>query len=419
MDRIKLRITIMAVLAVFLLKGTDTFAQQTDPTLTGAVFAQTSTLKNIYNKRQKAHEKIIAAETAVTVALDRVHSVEDKMLEYLSNAQGAMQNLYQIKRAGELVATEIPQNCSLLLKSVGSNLKGTAIAAIVSDELADAATQMAALYPFMRQLVTSGSYDTGGSDGGKEKHKVNLLSSSERYYIANEVLTRLEAVNTDLFILAWQVRTLSWNDLWFSLDPEGWASVMSGKNIIGGIVADWNREKKIIGRCPFCGSNVVKTCKGYRCENNTGEHPSCVLNINAIIGNRKMNDGEIAEFLEKRRILLDGFSTKEGKTFPTVLELADDGAVNMQSVIGRCPHCGGEVRVGTRAFNCSNYSNQEAPCSFAIWRNIGGHQLTLEEAKELCEKNITSSELEMYREDGSIYRKRLGLAPDKLQIVKI
>ena len=178
-------------------------------------------------------------------------------------------------------------------------------------------------------------------------------------------------------------------------------------------------EKKIIGRCPFCGSNVVKTCKGYRCENNIGEHPSCVLNINAIIGNRKMNDEEIAEFLEKRRILLDGFSTKEGKTFPTVLELADDGAVNMQSVIGRCPHCGGEVRVGTRAFNCSNYSNQEAPCSFAIWRNIGGHQLTLEEAKELCEKNITSSELEMYQEDGSIYRKHLGLAPDKLQIVKI
>ena len=228
MNRIKLRITVVTALAVFLLKGADTFAQQTDPTLTGAVFAQTSTLKNIY-------------DTAVTVALDRVHSVEDKMLEYLSNAQGAMQNLYQIKRAGELVATEIPQNCNLLLKSVGSNLKGTAIAAIVSDELADAATQMAALYPFMKQLVTSGSYDTGGSDGGKEKHKVNLLSSSERYYIANEVLTRLEAVNTDLFILAWQVRTLSWNDLWFSLDPEGWASVMSGKNIIGGIVADWNR----------------------------------------------------------------------------------------------------------------------------------------------------------------------------------
>ncbi len=25
------------------------------------------------------------------------------------------------------------------------------------------------------------------------------------------------------------------------LDPEGWANVMSGKNIIGGIISDWNQ----------------------------------------------------------------------------------------------------------------------------------------------------------------------------------
>lgn len=241
MDAIKKKLT-LGVLAFCLAGGgIPALAQQMDPALTATVIAQTAELKNIHKKRKRTQEKIIAAEAAVTVALDRVHSVEDKMLKYLSNAQGAMQNLYQIKRAGELVAKEIPQNCNLLLKSVGSNLKGTAIAAMVSDELADAATQMAALYPFMKQLVTSGSYDVSGADGKNEKHKVNLLNSSERYYIANEVVSRLEAINTDLFILAWQVRTLSWNDLWFSLDPEGWANVMSGKNIIGGIVAEWNQ----------------------------------------------------------------------------------------------------------------------------------------------------------------------------------
>ncbi|WP_418530678.1 hypothetical protein [Paraprevotella clara] len=241
MDAIKKKLT-LGVLAFCLAGGgIPALAQQMDPALTATVIAQTAELKNIHKKRKKTQEKIIAAEAAVTVALDRVHSVEDKMLKYLSNAQGAMQNLYQIKRAGELVAKEIPQNCNLLLKSVGSNLKGTSIAAMVSDELADVATQMAALYPFMKQLVTSGSYDVAGADGKNEKHKVNLLNSSERYYIANEVVSRLEAINTDLFILAWQVRTLSWNDLWFSLDPEGWANVMSGKNIIGGIVAEWNQ----------------------------------------------------------------------------------------------------------------------------------------------------------------------------------
>ena len=104
-----------------------------------------------------------------------------------------------------------------------------------------------------------------------------------------------------------------------------------------------------MGCCPLCGGNVVKTCKGYRCEHNIGEQPSCVLNINAIIGNRKMEDDEISELLEKRFILLDGFATKEGKTFPTVLELADDGAINMQAVTAKCPHCGGDIRVGSRA----------------------------------------------------------------------
>lgn len=236
--------TFLFSLSAMLLCGTGPArAQQTDPTLTAAVILQTEELKSIHKKRKSTQEKIIAAETAVTLALDRVHNVENRMLEYLSNAQGAMQNLYQIKRAAELVATEIPRNCDLLRKSVPGHLKGTAIAVLVSDELTDAATQMAALYPFMKQLVTSGSYDVSNVEGKNEKHKVNLLNSAERYYIANEVVTRLETINTDLWLLAWQVRTLSWNDLWFSLDPDGWASVMSGKAIAETLVWEWNTIK--------------------------------------------------------------------------------------------------------------------------------------------------------------------------------
>nr|WP_304419035.1 hypothetical protein [Muribaculum intestinale] len=236
--------TFLFSLSATLLCGTVPLrAQQTDPTLTAAVIFQTEELKSIHKKRKSTQEKIIAAETAVTLALDRVHNVENKMLDYLSNAQGAMQNLYQIKRAAELVATEIPKNCDLLRKSVPGHLKGTAIAVLVSDELTDAASQMAALYPFMKQLVTSGSYDVTNAEGKTEKHKVNLLNSAERYYIANEVVTRLETINTDLWLLAWQVRTLSWNDLWFSLDPDGWASIMSGKAIAETLVWEWNTIK--------------------------------------------------------------------------------------------------------------------------------------------------------------------------------
>lgn len=155
----------LAISLSCLTSGLPLCAQQTDPTLTATVILQTEELKSIHKKRKKTQEQIIAAEAAVTVALDRVHAVENKMLEYLSNAQGAMQNLYQIKRAGELVLTEIPRNTALLKNSVKGNLKGTAIALLVSDEISDAAAQMAALYPFMQQLVTSGSYNVTGDDG--------------------------------------------------------------------------------------------------------------------------------------------------------------------------------------------------------------------------------------------------------------
>lgn len=196
-------------------------------------------LKDLFKKREKTQQQIIATEAAVTLAMERMHQVEEKVLSYLSNAQGAMQNLYQIKRATELVAVEIPKNMSLVKNSIPGNLKGTAIATLVSDELLDATTQMLSLYPFMKQLVTSGSYDVTNSDGKTEKHKVNLLNSAERYYVANEIVTRLESINTDLWLLAWQIQTYSWSDLWYGLDPEGWATVMSGKYIVSGLIRDW------------------------------------------------------------------------------------------------------------------------------------------------------------------------------------
>ena len=178
-------------------------------------------------------------------------------------------------------------------------------------------------------------------------------------------------------------------------------------------------EKKIIGRCPLCGGNVVKTCKGYRCENNTGEDAKCGLFINGVIGNRKMTDEEISILLEKREIMLDGFATKEWKTFPTVLSLKQDGSLDMNAVVGKCPRCGGDIRIGTKAFNCSNYKDQANPCAFVIWRNIGGHLLTLDEVRQICNDGQTAEAVDMFREDGFKFSKKIGLSPDKLQVVKI
>lgn len=222
-------------------------AQQIDPALTSAVLLEQQTLKKIYEDRHKTENKIIAAETALTLSLDRLHQVEDKMLSYLSNAQVAVQNLYQIKRAAELVATEIPNSISFLTSGIPSHLKGTAIAAVASRRIKDATTQMASLYPFVQQLVTSGSYNVSDYDSNgnytTQQHKVNLLNSAERYYVANEIVTRLESINTSLYLLGWQIRTMTLSDLWYNLDPKGWARAVNTKAISETIIYKWKHLK--------------------------------------------------------------------------------------------------------------------------------------------------------------------------------
>lgn len=220
-------------------------AIQVDPALASAITLQMNTLKNIYSKREKTQNKIITAEAAVTVALDKMHNVEDKVLGYMSNVQGAFQNLYQIKQAGELVVKEIPSNMNNVRRAIRvGGFQGTFLATTVGSELSSMTMDMMSLYPFLEQLVTSGTYNTKEFDNNgniiDKKNKVNLLNSAERYYICNTVVDKLENINTSLYLLAWEIQTMRWCDLFFKLDPEGWAAVMSGKNIVEGVVSDWN-----------------------------------------------------------------------------------------------------------------------------------------------------------------------------------
>ena len=92
---------------------------------------------------------------------------------------------------------------------------------------------------------------------------------------------------------------------------------------------------------------------------------------------------------------------------------AEDGKTVLESRIAKCPVCGGDIHIGQRTYNCANYRNESNPCKFSIWRSIGGHNVTVEEAREICEEGITQQTLEFYREDGVLYYKRLALSQQK------
>lgn len=174
----------------------------------------------------------------------------------------------------------------------------------------------------------------------------------------------------------------------------------------------------IIGKCPKCGSPVLKTCKGFRCQGEMLPVKTCDFILNSMICNRRLSDAEAQALLLGQTLLLDGFAKNDGKIFSSTIRIDDAGAVQIDSRVAVCPKCGGTVFVGTKAFNCANQA-AESKCGFVVWRNYSGHEVTLDDIRALCTKGVTDTELPMYSETGKPYAKRLALSPEKDKVVRI
>ncbi len=178
-------------------------------------------------------------------------------------------------------------------------------------------------------------------------------------------------------------------------------------------------SKKIVGFCPVCGGNVVKTVKGFSCENAVGDNPSCKFFVNGVVANRKMTDEDVSHLLTVKSEVFDGFSSNEGKAFSSALTVMPDGSLDLNSKVSKCPRCGGDIFVGMKGFNCTNFKDTENPCNFVVWRNIAGHLVSLAELRQICEKGVTSEEVSLFGATGDVYKKRLGLSPEKDKVIKI
>jgi len=173
------------------------------------------------------------------------------------------------------------------------------------------------------------------------------------------------------------------------------------------------------GRCPVCGGRVLKTSRGYACENSLLEEQKCNFRISGMVSGRNIQDEDVERLLSGESEIMDGFTSQQGKAFSSSLVIREDGTVALDSSVTTCPVCGGRILVSPFAYNCSNYSDPEIQCKFSVWRNICGHSISKEEMKQICEEGVTRKEIEMFKANGHVYYKRLGLSPDRLKIIKL
>ena len=93
-----------------------------------------------------------------------------------------------------------------------------------------------------------------------------------------------------------------------------------------GLNTDTGFFNDVIGICPLCGKNVVKTRFNYGC---TGYKEGCNFKINFTICKRVISKQMAIDLLKnKKTFKINGFISKNNKTFSSILVLDNEGNVN-------------------------------------------------------------------------------------------
>lgn len=150
--------------------------------------------------------------------------------------------------------------------------------------------------------------------------------------------------------------------------------------------------EKLDAPCPICGEPVYVYQHGYGCKNihETDEdgNKKCTLWINKVIASRTVTKNEVEQLLlTGKTSFLDGFVNNTGKEFSSRLVLDQEGNINFDSTVCKCPVCGGDIKIGNKSYNCSNWKSKG--CKFTVWREISYRNITPEEVIQLCENRAT------------------------------
>ena len=81
----------------------------------------------------------------------------------------------------------------------------------------------------------------GQATAEKKDDGYNLLDRYERLTLANSIYTDLNRIRYKVEGMVLMAQYATANDLFFAIDPEGWANVVTMKNHVGNLVQDWNR----------------------------------------------------------------------------------------------------------------------------------------------------------------------------------
>ena len=244
MEKVKFK-SLLALLLI-LTTATPSFAiwkVVTDPHCLKVVTTNLATQKAIEGQHNHRLDSIASKKKKLELYTVSMATIKELYKVTLENVKGfGTESKYytEIGRCAYDIILDVPELVKTVNKAKFSNKL------MCLNELGNLVVETQRLVGDFVNIVNNARIDNplkGQGTTKKQSDGHNMLDRYERLTVANRIYTDLMNIRYKVEGMMMMAQYATLNDLFFSIDPEGWVNVVTMKNHVGGLVRDWNGLK--------------------------------------------------------------------------------------------------------------------------------------------------------------------------------
>lgn len=229
------------VLAVAFVSGTaSAWKVVTDPYCLKAVTTNLATQKAIEEQHNRRLDSISSKQNKLEQYTLSMATITELYKVTMQNVSGfGTESKYYIEIG--LCAFDIVKSVPELVRTVGK--ANFANKALCLNELGNLTAQTQQLVADFVNIVNNGKIQNplkGQATAGTKSDGYNFLDRYDRLTVANKIYTDLLEIRYKVQGMMAMAQYATKDDLFFAIDPEGWANIKMAQNQVGGLIMSWN-----------------------------------------------------------------------------------------------------------------------------------------------------------------------------------
>lgn len=211
-----------------------------DPSCIEAVSQNMATQKAIEGEHNKRLDSIAAKQNKLeqyTISMATIKELYKLTMENVSGFGPDSRYYVEIGKCAIGILTDMPELVKVVNKAKFTNKL------LCLNELANVVTETQQLVADFVNIVNNARVENplkGQATAQKKSDGYNLLDRYERLTLANRIYSDLMNIRYKVQGMMAMAQYATMNDLFFAIDPEGWANVMVAKNSVNTLILNWN-----------------------------------------------------------------------------------------------------------------------------------------------------------------------------------